>query len=196
MGDVDVTIFNVVKYLNIIMSKGSPNMVDSLFVDDKHIVYIDEIGSILRNNRKELLSMRIWHSFRGMAFQHLKRLENRTREGRRKDYVDEFGYDVKDASHVVRLVLELEQYIFTGECDLTSNADQILSVRRGEWDVHEVRDFFEGRVAQMESDISRGKSVLPEFPNQEKIKGILVECVQEKHGIDLLSDFGWGSFKK
>lgn len=188
-GDTDLTIYNIVRYFHLVMGM-NPNMLDSLFVQDDSIMCMDRVGKMVRDNRHIFLSQKLWHTFKGMAWSHMKRITSRTREGkRRKEHVEKYGYDVKDASHVVRLMLQVEEFLFTGDCDISSNADTISDVRNGLWQLDDVESFFEGRLEYVQGKLDLGESVIPEYPNQESIKELLVFCLEETYGD--LSVFGY-----
>ena len=189
-GDVDISIYNIVRYFHLVMGN-NPNMLDSLFVPSEAIVYADEVGKFVRYWRHSFLSQKLYHTFRGMAWSHMKRITSRTREGKRKDYVEKYGYDVKDASHVVRLLNEVHDFLFKGDCDISSNGELILEIRNGHWKLGEIKKMFDRKMDTLEQKMVDGESVLPEYPDQDKIKKLLVYCLEEKYGS--LSKIGWNS---
>lgn len=188
-GDVDITIYNIVRYFHLVM-ENNPNMLDSLFVPEHCVVLSDNVGKMVRDNKRLFLSEKLFHRFKGMAFSHMKRITSRTREGKRKEHVDKYGFDVKDASHVVRLMCEVEDFLFLGDADLSANSSVIRDVRNGEWSLTDVETFFEGKIAYIERALEVGKGVLPKYPDEDKIKLLLVECLEEKYGS--LEKYSWG----
>lgn len=192
-GDVDLTVYGIVRYFQLVMDN-NPNMTDSLFVPDDVIVYMDRVGRIVRENRKVFLSQKLYHTFRGMAYSHMKRITSRTREGKRKEWVKKYGFDVKDASHVVRLMLEAEDFLLTGDADIFSNGQEILSIRNGEWSLDNVKDFFNDRMSYLEHIIKSDECVLPKYPDEYAIKTVLEWCLEEEYGS--LAKFGYGIYKE
>ncbi len=190
-GEADITVYNIARYFHLVM-EGNPNMIDSLFTPDDCVMVLDNIGQMVRDNRKIFLSQKMYHTFRGMAYHHMKRITSRTREGKRKEYVEKYGYDVKDAANVIRILLELDDFLFFGDCDLSSNADDILSVRNGEWTLKHVEDFFDDRMFELERAKLNKEFVLPEHPDQDEIKKFLVACLEESYGN--LRHLSWGIF--
>lgn len=187
-GDTDITIYNIARYFHLVM-ENNPNMLDSLFVPEDCIVFSDNVGKMVRERRRIFLSEKLFHRFKGMAYSHMKRITSRTREGKRKEHVEKYGFDVKDASHVVRLMCEVEDFLLKGDADISANACVIRAVRDGEWSLEHVTDFFEGKITFLESELELGKSVLPKYPDENRIKILLVECLEEKYGS--LSEYGW-----
>lgn len=106
--------------------------------------------------------------------------KNRKRTGTRERIVARFGYDVKFASHVVRLVDQAEQVLSEGTLDLQRSRKVLASIRRGEWTLDDIRDYF-----------SRGEKVLLELynssklrhrPDEQAIKNLLLACLEAHYG--------------
>lgn len=180
-GEYDLTIYNITRYFYL-CSDGNPNMLDSLFTDNDSLVFVDDIGQIVRDNRKLFLSQKAYHTFRGMAFSHISRLKNRQREGNRLELINKYGFDVKDASHIVRLIMELKQILIDGDLDLKANSKMILGVKNGNWTKEEVISFFEQQIKLLDNIIEEGNVYVPYSPDQKKIKSLLEWCLEESYG--------------
>jgi len=187
-GEVDMYVYSLPRYFQLCMDN-NPNMLDSLMTKDESVLVLDNVGKMVRDNRKLFLSQNVYHRFRGMAFSHIKRIKNRDRVGHRKNLVDKYGYDVKDASHVVRLLLELYELMTTGDVDLMANGKTVLNVKMGEWSFSDFNDFFEIKMGEVEDVYNSGESVLPKYPDEKRIKALLVDCLEEKYGS--LSRYSW-----
>lgn len=188
-GDVDLTIYSIAYYFDR-TADGNPNLMDSLFVPDSAVLVCDNIGRMVRENKELFVSQRMYTKFIGMAHSHMKKITSRTRKGKRKSVVEKYGYDVKDASHVVRVMLEISDFMLTGEADLTKNSHVIRNIRNGEWSLDDVREFFDEIVGDLDSRKENGEFVVPENPQWDKVKQLLVNCLEEKFGN--LSTYGWG----
>ncbi len=175
----DVNVYNIVKYFQLCMDN-NPNMVDSLFVPQRCVVHSTKIGGMLRDNRKLFLCKKAWHTFKGYAYAQLHKMEIKVPEGNRKDLVDEFGYDVKFAYHIVRLVGEVEQILSEGDLDLERDRERLKAIRRGEWAEEQVREFFFQKEKSLESLYA--SSTLPHTPREEEIKQLLLDCLEEEYG--------------
>lgn len=186
--EYDLTIYNITRYFQLCMD-GNPNMIDSLFTDSESLLYSDNIGSIVRENRKLFLSQKCYHTFRGMAFSHISRLKNRERVGNRSALIEKYGYDVKDASHIVRLVLELKQILFDGDLDLKRDPEFVLGVKNGNWTKQQVIVWFEDMMKSLEEYVSSGNVYPPYSPDEKRIHSLLAWCLEEKYGS--LSKYGY-----
>jgi len=189
--EFDVTIYNIVKYFQLCM-EGNPNMIDSLFTDNDSLMWVDNVGQMVRSGSKLFLSQKCFHTFRGMAHSHMSRLENRTRVGSRLDVINEHGYDTKDASHVLRCMFELKQILITGDLDLKQHSRMIKQIKDGQWTKEEVVQRFEVEMDILNTIMDTGLCVVPHSPPEYKIKQLLVDCLEEAYGS--LNHIGFNTF--
>jgi len=182
-GKIDLYLYTLPRYFQLVM-EGNPNMVDSLFTPDDCVKFSTPISRIVRYNRKRFLSQKCYHTFRGMAFSHMKRITNRTREGKRAELVEKFGYDVKDASHMVRCLLEVKQILFEGDLDLTRNATLLTEIKSGGWSLEDVRKFFmiEMDILDGTLDCEPEKFAVPYEPDEDFIRELLYDCLEVRYG--------------
>jgi hypothetical protein len=94
--------------------------------------------------------------------------------------VERFGYDVKFAYHVVRLLDEVEQILTEGDLDIRRNKAQLKAIRRGEVPEEEIHRWASEKEKALEKAYEESK--LPYGPNQEAIKKLLLECLEEHWG--------------
>ena len=175
----DMTIYSIVKYFRLLM-ENNPNIIDSLYVPDSCVLYSTSIGDRLRENRKMFLHKGCWATFKGYAYGQMHKIRSKKPEGKRKIIVDQFGYDVKFAYHVVRLLNEVEQLLVEETLDLTKNSEQLKSIRRGEWSLEKLEEYFQRKEADLESFYLKSK--LPDLPQVDTIRNLLMECLEQQFG--------------
>ena len=105
-------------------------------------------------------------------------LGNRT--GKRTKDIAQYGYELKWAYHVVRLMNEVEQILVEGDLDLQRNREQLKSIRRGEWTLDELRAYFQNKEHALET--AYANSPLPHGPDEEAIKELLMNCLEQHYG--------------
>jgi len=154
--------------------------VDSLFVSINCVFHSTQIGNMVRDNRKLFLSKRVWFKFKGYAYGQMHKLDGKEPTGKRKESVDKYGFDVKYAYHIVRLMNECQQILTDGDVDLQRSKEELKSIRRGEWTEQRIKEYFESSLPGLE-DIYK-KSTLPEHPPEDKIKKLLLECLESHYG--------------
>ena len=160
--------------------ENNPNMIDSLFVPADCILTITKVGTIVRDNRRKFLHKGSWYKFKGYSYSQMHKMKNKNPEGKRKELVDKFGYDVKFATHVVRLLNEIEQILIEQDIDLRKNNDQLRSIRNGEWSEQQIIDYFNNKEKTLEQLYIDSK--LQHSPNENEIKEILLNCLEEHWG--------------
>ena len=100
--------------------------------------------------------------------------------GSRLPMIVEHGYDVKFSYHAIRLLNEVEQILTTGDLDLESGREQLKAIRRGEWTMQQVIDYFELKEKQLEQAYTDSK--LPYSPDESAIKDLLMNCIESHYG--------------
>lgn len=179
--EYDITIFNIVKYFQLCM-ENNPNIIDSLFVPRTCIIHSTAISEHVRENRKLFLHKGAYHKFKGYAYSqmHKMRIKEPDVGSKRYEMVQQYGYDLKFAYHVVRLLSECEQILIEGDLDLQRNREQLKSIRRGEWSLEQIEQFFQDKEKQLEELYV--KSVLPYKADEIKLKTLLLDCLEMHYG--------------
>jgi len=178
----DFQVYNIIKYFQLTL-ENNPNMIDSLFTPQECVLFATQIGQRVREHRRIFLSKICWPKFKGYAYQQMKKMRSQNRVGKRKEVVDQYGYDIKFGYHCVRLLNEVEQILIEGDIDLRRNREQLKSIRRGEWTLQQIEEYFAAKEARLEELYA--KSTLPWGPKdgpEEKVKSLLLECLEMHFG--------------
>lgn len=178
--EYDFAVYNIIKFFQLCM-ENNPNMIDSLFTPDDCVIYQSKVGRMVREQRRIFLHQGCLPKFRGYAYSQIKKLDAKQPEpgSRRHGYVERYGYDVKYAVHLVRLVLECEQILQEGDIDLRRHADTLKAVRAGQWTEAEVKAWFSQREEAL--DTMRFHSDLPAVPDEARIRELLLNCLEEHY---------------
>lgn len=177
--EYDIDIFNIVKYFNLVM-QNNPNMIDSLFVPERCVIHSTSIGRMVREKRKIFLHKGCIHTYRGYSFAQLHKIEVKNPTGKRKELIEKFGYDVKFAYHIVRLLLEVEQILIEQDLNLERNSEILKSIRRGDWTLEQIKEWFYNKEKQLEELYN--KSTLSWGPDEDSIKELLLNCLEHHYG--------------
>ncbi len=113
-------------------------------------------------------------------FTLLRLVEAVQKKGKRYVDIARYGFDVKFAYHVVRLLSEVEMIMEEGDLDLERNREQLKSIRRGDWSKADIVDYFEKKEKELESLYVR--SSLPHSPDEKAIKALLMDCLEHHYG--------------
>jgi uncharacterized protein len=90
------------------------------------------------------------------------------------------SYSTKFASHAVRLGLEVEQILIEGDLDIERNREVLKSIRRGEWNIDRIKEFCSQKERHLD-DLYQ-KSTLQHSPDEEAIKDLLMNCLEQHYG--------------
>lgn len=177
----DITIYSVIKYFQLCMDN-NPNMIDSLFTPRECILHITQIGEMVRENRHMFLHKGCWHKLKGYAYSQLHKMSGKNPTGKRKDIREQYGFDVKFAYHVVRLLDEAEQILRHGDLNLRNNKEHLKAIRKGEVSEEDIRKWSADKEKQLEKLYNSNECNIPYGPNEDKIKSLLLNCLEHHYG--------------
>jgi predicted nucleotidyltransferase len=175
----DFQIYSIVRYFHLLM-ENNPNIIDSMFVPSHCILHSTEVANMIRDNRKMFLHKGCWPRFKGYAFSQMHKIKVKDPIGNRKEGKDKYGYDLKYAYHLVRLLDEVRQILEEGDLDLDRNKEKLKAIRRGEWKIEEIESYFQTREKNLEQLYD--KSSLPSVPPKDRIKDLLLSCLEHHYG--------------
>lgn len=178
----DFTVYNIVKIFRLTLD-GNPNCIDLLYTDRTCVVHSTPVSELIRQNRDLFLSKKCYHTFVGYSYAQLKKIKTKNPDikSKRKELIDKFGFDTKYASHLVRLALECEQILTEGTLDLRRDRELYKAIRRGEWTLQRIEDWFMEKEKHLHKLYTDSKAV-PEFTREKEIKQLLLSCLEHHYG--------------
>jgi hypothetical protein len=135
---------------------------------------------MVREKRHMFLHKGSWHKYKGYAFAQLNKMGKKDGDGKRQASIERYGYDVKQAYHLVRLLDEIEQILTTGDLDLRRACEFLKAIRRGDVLEADIRRYAADKEAALENMYH--ESDLPHGPDEEAIKQLLLDCLEEHYG--------------
>jgi predicted nucleotidyltransferase len=177
----DLQVYSIVKYVQLCM-ECNPNMIDSLFTPETCVLHSTGVGQIVRDNRKKFLHQGICDKFKGYAYSQIHKMQTKEPEpgSKRAQLREKYGIDTKFAYHTVRLLNEAEQLLLEGDLDIQRNREMLKSIRRGEWTMEQMLDYFEKKRLDLET--ARTRSPLPAAADEPAIRDILLRCLEAHYG--------------
>lgn len=173
----DVVIYEHRKALRL-LAKGNPNMLAMLWAPPEFTTQWTAAGEALVAHRDLFATKAAFPAFKGYAMSELKKLNKNVYSGymgsKRKELVDKFGYDTKNASHLIRILRQGIEFMRTGELEVyRGDAEELLSIKRGEVSFEWVRREAERLDAWL---IREGeKSRLPDHADWDAINNLAVK---------------------
>lgn len=175
-----------------LVENGSPNLTEVLFARRNYVRYGHKIGFIIRDNRKLFLSMKMFHSFCGFAFNQLKRIRGHVIEWKtkktcdnpnRRELFEKFSYDVKQAYQCLKLLDYVDQMIKIGDIDLMRNNRELISMRNGLWGSWEDFDLHVGtKLRELQTWVNVNPVAVPLLSPHEVLHELLMNCIEEYYG--------------
>jgi len=93
---------------------------------------------------------------------------------KRKELVEKYGYDTKNAAHLIRLLRMGIEFLNDGQLQvIRQDAQQLLEIKRGEWTLDKVKAEAERLFISAETAFTLSK--LPNKPDHDKINKL---CIQ------------------
>jgi len=181
----DFVYYSVPKYLRLIL-KQNPNVIMMLWLSEKHYLKRTKLGELLIDNRNKLLSRECYKSFCGYAHGQIHRMTHHAPTGRmgakRKALVEKFGYDVKNASHCIRLLKMGLETLSTGEMEVERHDhNMLLDIKRGEWKIDKVLDYADSLFLRM--DEAYLMSPLPVNVDEVFVNELCMEIIRGFYGV-------------
>ncbi|MBI5554254.1 MAG: nucleotidyltransferase domain-containing protein [Elusimicrobia bacterium] len=177
----DIVVYEFKKCINL-LKQGNPNILSLLWLDEKSYIKISQAGERLINARNLFVGKHVYQSFIGYAQSQFHKMTHLGFQGylgvKRKTLVQKYGYDTKNACHLIRLLTMGIEFLKEGRLYVKrSDVKYLWSIKRGEWTLEEVKK--ESEKLFKEAEKAYKKSKLPEHPDYNKIETL---------GVDILKD--------
>jgi predicted nucleotidyltransferase len=186
-GDTDLVSYSLHKYLRLAI-KGNPTALLPLYAPADAVISVTPLGEELRALAPKVLSRAAVHRFLGYLDAQRKRLlgHSQGKVPSRPELVARFGYDVKYASHALRLAYQGLEVARDARLTLPMpdvERERVLAVKRGDVRrLDDVLDEIASVQAQVEDLLATGKTPLPEVPDGDAISDWAVSAHRRHWG--------------
>jgi len=179
-GQWDIVVYEVRKYFNLLL-KQNPNVLGLLWLEENLYVKMTSAGRLIVENRDIFTSKEAFHSFAGYANEQLHKMTHMAFKGymgdKRKRLVERFGFDCKNAAHLIRLLRMCTEYLTDGKLRvMRPDARAIMGIKNGEWSLDRVKEESERLFTLAREAYVR--SSLPAEPNYEKAEELLLRVTE------------------
>lgn len=179
--EYDMNIYSITQYFKLCMDN-NPNMVDTLFTPRECVLTSTTMSEMVRERRELFLHKNCWPKYKGYAYQQLHKMrgKNPEKDSKRDILRQRYGFDVKYAYHLVRLLLECEMIMTECTIDIRRHREHLKAIRRGEV----TQDDIERWYAEKEIGLERAyaESTLRAEPARDEIKNLLIDCLEQHYG--------------
>ncbi len=180
-GKYDFALFEIRKYFRLLL-KSNPNVLSLLWLPQNLYIVQADWGKEIVNCRHLFMSKAIHKSFGGYAYGQLQRMtrcctKQAFQGTKRRERFEKFGYDCKNAAHLIRLLRMGTEALVTGEINVARHdAKQLKQIKAGDWTLKQIED--EAERLQRLLDDAFVKSDLPARPNFEKVEQLLIHLLK------------------
>jgi uncharacterized protein len=102
----------------------------------------------------------------------------KTRNAKRSELEEKFGYDTKHAYHLVRLIRMCREVLTTGRVIVKRpDREELLAIRNGAWTYEQLIEFAE-REDKALNDLYNNTNILPKTPNRDKLDQLCIELCE------------------
>jgi len=181
----DVLVYDFRKFIRLLI-KANPNVMQALWTPAHHVLKSSPEYDLLVANRTLFAHKGIYKSFCGYSWGQLKKMENMAYNGymgqKRKSLVDRFGYDCKNAQHLIRLLRQGTEFLRTGELVVERpDRAELIQIKTGQWSIDRVKDVAGKLFSEMESAYK--SSTLPDAPDVDAIDKLVQEILLRYYSV-------------
>lgn len=176
----DIVAYEAKKFISL-LAQGNPNVLMMLWLEDNYYTHISEAGKFLIENRGVFVGRHVYKAFTGYAYGQLHRMTHNAFQGhmgdKRRKLVEKFGFDTKNAAHLVRLLRMGIEFLKDGNLQvLREDASQLLEIKRGEWSLERITTEADRLFAVAEQAFLN--SGLPESVDRDAVNDLCVDVIE------------------
>src|SRR5699024_4291603 len=172
--DVDVSVLSINNFVMHCM-KGTPNVLEMLFLEDEQYILMTNLGKELRRNRDLFLTKNLRNSFGGYAKGQSKRMKySEDNRG--------LGFNTKMFAHSVRLYECVIEILRDGTFSTyRNNGEYLKELRKGCLELHEAEE----KLKYLEDQVDREYDLtsLPKKVDYKQVNNLLQELNRKGLGI-------------
>ena len=174
--------YEIRHFFNLLL-KNNPTTTLLLWLNPIHYLHVTDAGNRLIESRDIFTSKLAYKAFTRYAQDQLQKVKLNTYEGymgaKRKALVDKYGYDCRNASHSIRLLLMATEYLHTGRLNVFRDKDvgRLIDIKTGKWSLDRVKT--EAALLSNAAQCAYKDSKLPEEPNAHAAEQLLMKIIKE-----------------
>jgi predicted nucleotidyltransferase len=175
----EYTIYSLKRFMHL-ACECNPNVLEVLFLEDRHYLYRTPIFETLKENRKLFLSKLAKHRYSGYAHSQFEKMKVKRENGTgRQDLVGRFGYDVKFFMHAIRLLRQGIEILSEEDVHVfrTQDAQELLDIRLGKLSWEEACALFEYESHRLDEVFE--VSTLRNSPDRDSLSKLCVRLHED-----------------
>jgi uncharacterized protein len=179
-GEWDSVVYEIKKFFRLLL-KNNPNVLGLLWLEPHNYIHTSDVGKLIVTNRDIFVSKLAYHSFVGYSKAQLHKMNHFAFEGymgeKRKRLVEKFGYDTKNAAHLIRLMRMCIEFLVDGQLKVfREDAQELKAIKTGEWTLEKVKE--EANRLFVLAQEAFVRSSLPATPDYHKAEELLMSILK------------------
>jgi len=129
----------------------------------------EEYADFLKKEFEYYLTMKEWNDYNRWKT---------NRNPKRAELERKYGYDIKHATQLVRLIIQGKEILTKGTLTINiSNLEEIQAVKNGEWSYEYLLEWIEGKEKELDKIYKDGRwlDFIPHSPDINKIENLVLE---------------------
>ena len=176
----DIVVYEAKKMIHL-LAQGNPNVLSMLWMEPEFYIDITPAGQLLIDSRHLFSAAHVYRSFTSYAHSQLKKMESFVFNGymgeKRKQLTLKYGYDTKNASHLIRLLRMGVEFLETGELVvLRPDASELLAIKDGNWSLDKIKSTADELFTQAERAYLN--THLPDKPDMDNINQLSINVIK------------------
>lgn len=175
--DSDCTIYSLPKFIHL-LTMNNPTILETMYARENNIIFCNQFGQMLLDNRDLFLSLKIKHTYGGYAYsQRMKMMFSEEKTGSRVPDMKKYGYDGKFASHTVRLLHFGIELLKEGHLTLPTHVNKLLiDIKQYKYELGDLIAMYD-KLAEL-IEIAYLSSTLPKTPDFKKICNLQIDMLE------------------
>jgi len=177
----DLVVYDIRHFVRL-LCKQNPNVMALLWLRSVDYMKVTDAGRILIDNRDMFVSKEAYNSFTGYAYSQLHKMTHGAHQGymgdKRKKLVEKFGYDTKNASHLIRLLKMGIEFLASGELNvMREDNTYLVEIKNGVYPL----EYVQGEAKRLFTLAEEGlvRSTLPATVDQKAAEKLLVGILED-----------------
>lgn len=177
----DIVAYDIRHFVRL-LCKSNPNVLGMLWLEPNYYTKLTPMGQALIDNRDIFVSKAAYNSFTGYAYSQLHKMTHGAHKGymgdKRKKLVDQFGYDTKNASHLIRIQKMGIEFLSTGRLNvLREDNKYLVDIKKGLYPLKYIQDESARLFQLAESALVNSK--LPDRVDEDRAERLLVSMLSK-----------------
>lgn len=169
-----------------LLAASNPNVMSMLWMPCSNFLVMRRPGTELIMNRHLFVTKKIFDSFTGYARAQLEKMTSFTHEGymgeKRRSLVAKYGYDCKNASHLIRLLRMGIEFLREGRLNVfRKDAAELVEIKTGGWSLDRVKS--EAAKLFEQAEKAHDECTFPAEPDQDAINDLMVRILSSHFGM-------------